>query len=359
MLYSIVIKVTSISKNKILIYILSGQDSFSLHRSLEEIKSEVGDQAALETNTSTLDGQKLTLEELRNVCETVPFLSEKRLVIVHGLLEKFGQKGRPRRRAIKKQANNQPDKHKEYGDYIGRVPETTLLVLIEDRLNSNNPLFKALSSKATVKTFPLFREPQVREWVQKRVSEEGGSISPRAVSLLTRLVGSNLWTMSSEISKLVLFVQDRRIEEEDIKIVVSYTRQVSVFNMIDAILEFRAELAEQLLQQLLQSGAAPTYLMTMLARQVQLIVRTKELKSQKLSNAAIQTKLGLNSEFVVRKTLEQASRFSLPRLREVYHHLLETDLSIKTGRYEAELALTILVAELCQRNKTPAIRHRY
>ena len=53
----------------------------------------------------------------------------------------------------------------------------------------------------------------------------------------------------------------------------------------------------------------------------------------------------------MRKTLEQASRFSLPRLREVYHHILDTDLSIKTGRYDAELALTILVAELGQRTR--------
>jgi len=75
-----------------------------------------------------------------------------------------------------------------------------------------------------------------------------------------------------------------------------------------------------------------------------------------MSRTEIQSKLGVNSEYVVRKTLEQASRYSLPRLREVYHRLLETDLSIKTGKYDAELALNILVAELSRRAKTTVAR---
>ena len=51
----------------------------------------------------------------------------------------------------------------------------------------------------------------------------------------------------------------------------------------------------------------------------------------------------------MRRTLEQAARYPMPRLKEIYHKLLETDLSIKTGKFDGELALTILVAELCQR----------
>ena len=65
----------------------------------------------------------------------------------------------------------------------------------------------------------------------------------------------------------------------------------------------------------------------------------------------IQNKLGLTSDFALRKTLERADRYPLARLKEVYHKLLEADLSIKTGKYEGELALNILFAELCQGRK--------
>jgi len=160
--------------------------------------------------------------------------------------------------------------------------------------------------------------------------------------------------MASEIKKLVLFTSGCRIEEGDVKTLVSYAQQASVFAMVDAIVEFKAELAEQLLQRLLQAGAAPAYLLVMLSRQVQMIVRARELRNQGKPGIEIQRKLGLTSEFALRKTLEQASRYSFPRLKEVYRQLLEADLSIKTGKYDAELALNILVAELCQRARTPA-----
>ena len=332
-------------------YILSGPDDFSLAQSLEEVKRDIGDQAILSASTTTLEGQQVTLDQLRTVCETVPFLAGRRLVIIKGLLERF----EPRSRASRQQKTtrtNRQDEYKSFGSYIAQIPDSTVLVLIEGRITNNNPLFKELADKAVVKSFPLLRDTQLRQWIQRRVAEEASSISPQAVDSLTKLVGSNLWIMASEINKLVLFASGRRIEEEDVKTIVSYAQQASVFVMVDAIVEFKAELAEQLLEQLLQRGAAPAYLLTMLSRQVQMIVRARELRKQGKPKIEIQNRLGLTSEFALRKTLEQASRYSLPRLKEVYYQLLEADLSIKTGKYHGELALNILVAELCQRRKT-------
>ncbi|MFC2005496.1 DNA polymerase III subunit delta [Chloroflexota bacterium] len=331
-------------------YILSGQDEFSIAQSLEDIKKEIGDSTVLAASTTTLDGQQVTLDQLRAICETAPFLSEKRLVIIEGLLGRF----EPRGRAIsqrKTTQTRQQDGYKSLSAYVAEIPDSTVIVLVESRVMNNNPLLRELKDKAVVKYFPLLRDTKLRQWIQRRVTEEGGSVSPQAVELMTRLVGSNLWIMASEIDKLILFTSGRRIEEEDVKRVVSHIQQVNVFAMVDAIVEFKAELAEQLLQQLLQRGAAPVYLLTMLSRQVRMIVRARELRKQGKSKIEIQSKLGLTAEFALRKTLEQAGRYTLPRLKEVYNQLLETDLSIKTGRCDAELALNILVAELSQRRR--------
>jgi DNA polymerase-3 subunit delta len=221
--------------------------------------------------------------------------------------------------------------------------------LIEESIASSNPLYKAVAKKATVKDFPVLKDAKLREWVQKRVVEEGGDITPRAANLLVRLVGSNLWAMSGEVNKLVLYTAGRRIEEDDVRTMVGYTEQYSVFNMVDAILEFRAEQAEQYLQQQLDAGAAPVYLLTMLARQVRLIVLSKELNAKKVPRAEMMKRLGVTNDFVVRKTQEQANRYSMERLKEVYHKILECDVSIKTGKLPEELSLNILVAELARK----------
>jgi len=333
------------------LYILLGQDDFSLGESLEEIKRGIGDQALLAANTTILDGQQMTLDQLTTVAETLPFLAERRLVIINGLLERFEPKGKSHRQRKITDVTNRQNEYKSLGACISKIPDSTILVLIDSNITSNNPLFRELSDKAEVRSFPLLRGARLRQWIQRRVIEEGGSISPQAVDLLAKLVGGNLWIMVSEINKLVLFTSGRRIEEENVNRIVSYAQQANVFAMVDAILEFKLGVAEQSLQWLLQRGATSAYLLVMLSRQVQMIVRAKELRNQGKPKMEIQNKLGLTSEFALRKTLEQAERYPLERLKEVYCKLLEADLSIKTGKCEGELALNILFAELYRRGE--------
>ena len=333
-----------------MLHMLLGQDDYSLNESLREIKRAIGDQTLLAANTTTLDGQQMTLDQLKSVCETLPFLTEKRLVIVNGLLERFDSKGKSSRQKKTSAVINRQNECQALAAYISKLPDSTILVLVGNKIADKNPLFSELSAKAKIKLFPLLRGVRLRQWIQEQVKKEGGSISPQAIDLLAKLVGSNLWIMTNEISKLSQFTSGRRIEEEDVKTAVSYAQQVNVFAMVDAILEFKISLAEQSLHQLLQRGASSVYLLVMLSRQVRMIVRVKELKKQRKPERDIRAKLGLFAEFVWRKTIEQAERYPLERIKAVYPKLLEADLSIKTGKYDGQLALNILIAELCRRD---------
>jgi len=328
------------------LYVLLGEDDFSRRQALEEIKRGLGDQA-LPANITVLDGRQVSLAQLRSVGETVPFLAEKRLVVVEGLLARFEPGGRSGRGRKARPPTNRENEYKLLADCLGSLPESTIVVLVDGKITSQNPLYGALSGKAKVRRFPPLRGDKLRQWIEKQVKREGGTISPQAVSLLAGLVGSNLWVMASEITKLALLTSGRRIEEEDVRRLVSSAQEANVFAMVDAILASRPGVSERLLEQLLREGAAPTYLLFMLSRQVRLIVRAKELRSRGESEAGIQSRLGLSSEFAWRRTLEQAQRFPLSRVKEMYRKLLEADLAIKTGRYEGELALNMLVAELC------------
>jgi len=334
-----------------LLYILLGQDDFSLRQSLEEIKVGMGDQTLLATNTTTFDGQQLTLDQLRTVCETVPFLAERRLVIVNGLLGRFEPKSKSGRQVRTTHIVNRQNEYKSFSSYITQIPDSTTLVLVDGRIRSNNPLLREVSAKAQIKSFPLLKNARLQQWIGRRVKREGGSISVEAVNLLAKLIGSDLWIMASEINKLALFTSGRRIEEEDVKQLVSQAQEANVFTMVDAILEFKAGVAEQLLQRLLEGGAAPAYLLVMLSRQVRMIVQAKELRRQRKPEAEIQNRLGLTSEFALRKVLEQTGRYPMRQIVEVYYKLLETDLFIKTGKYGGELALNLLIADLCQRRR--------
>jgi DNA polymerase-3 subunit delta len=337
-----------------LLYVLFGEDDFSLRQALGEIKKGIGDATALMSNTTVLDGRQVTAEQLQAACDAVPFLADKRLVIVEGLLERFEPGGRNNRKKSSRQADIKQEDFKAIADAVKQLPEFTELVLIGGRIGERNPLLRELSAVARVRSFPLLKEPQLRQWIERRVTAAGGSISPQAVGLLVRFVGNDLWIMAGEVDKLVLFAGGRSIEEADIKAVVSYAQEASVFSMVDAIMEGRVAAAQGLLQQLLKQGAAPAHLLVMLSRQVRIIFQIREMRGRRMARNEIQNRLGLTSDFVLRKAWEQADRYTPARLREVYHRLLEADLSIKTGKYDGELALSILVAELGQRGAVSA-----
>ncbi len=330
-----------------MLHVLLGEDDYSIRQALEEIKKTIGDETALLTNTTVLDGRQISLDQLHSACETVPFLSEKRLVVVEGLLGRFEPAGRTRKKKAGNNSGN--DDIKAFVASMKQLPEFTELVLVDGKTGGNNPLLRELMTVTRVRSFPLLRDSQLKQWIAQIVTDAGNTISPQAVNSLVGFVGNDLWLMSNEIEKLMVYAAGRRIEEDDVKALVSNAREAGVFAMVDAIIELRARKAQEYLQQLLRQGAAPAQLLVMISRQVRIIFQIKELRNQKKTRAEIQKKLGLTSDFVLNKAWEQSDRYSSTRLREVYHRLLETDLSIKTGKYDGDLALDILIAELAQK----------
>jgi len=326
-------------------YILYGQDDFSLHQAVEGIKADLGDSEMLAVNTSSLDGQHLTLNELRNQCDAAPFLSSHRLVIVDGLLRRFEpRQSKPRPGKGITKSKNELGEWEGLASYIKQMSQTAVLMLIEGKISGNNPLLRKLSPLAKVKAFPLLRGRSLKNWIQQRVINENGSIASEAVDLLAQLIGGNLWAMNNEIQKLLLYTQGRPISEDNVRQLVSYSQEASIFPLVDAILEGQSGIAQRTLHQLYQEGASPTYVLAMITRQFRLIALAKELSS--LSRQELHDKLGLASSYSLDKTLNQAKLYDFERIKQAYAKLLETDLDIKTGKYNDKLALELLVTEL-------------
>ncbi|RLC71595.1 MAG: DNA polymerase III subunit delta, partial [Chloroflexi bacterium] len=68
-----------------MLYILYGEDDFSLQEWLSELKEGA--------DVQVLAVEKLTLGELLRIGGTLPFLAPRRLVIVEGLLSRFEPRG--------------------------------------------------------------------------------------------------------------------------------------------------------------------------------------------------------------------------------------------------------------------------
>ena len=325
-------------------HILYGQDDFSLCQAVEKIKAGLGDWEMLATSTTNLEAQHLTLSELRNKCDAAPFLSSRRLVIVDGLLGRFEVK-QSRPRSGRGKSGNGLGEWEGLASYIKQMPATTVLMLVDGEMKGHNPLLKKLSQLAEVRTFPLLRGRDLKAWIQQRVREEGGDITPQAVNLLAEFIGGDLWAMNSEIQKLLLYSQERPISEDDVRQLVSYVQEANIFALVDAVAEGRTESAQRILHRLYHEGVAPIYILAMITRQFRLIAQAKDL-GPGLSRLQIQDRLGLKSSYSLDKTLAQAKLYDFEGIKRAYDKLLETDLAIKTGKYSDQLALELLVTEL-------------
>jgi DNA polymerase III subunit delta len=325
-------------------YILCGQDDFSLRQALQQIKADLGDPEIVATNTAVLEGQHLSVAELRTKCDAAPFLSPHRLVIVEGLLARFEPKeGRPRSGRVK--SKNGLGDWEGLDSYVKQIPETTVLVLIDTEVKAGNPLLKKLSPLAKVQTFPLLKGKGVEAWIRQRVKKQGGNITPQAVSVLAELVGGDLWAMDGEIQKLLLYGRERPINEDDVRKLVSCVQEANIFALVDAVAEGRTEQAQKILHRLYDEGETPIHILTMITRQFRLIALAIDLRKG-LSRPQIQDKLGLKASYAVDKTLSQAKLYDFEGIKRAYDKLLQTDLAIKTGRYGDKLALELLVTEL-------------
>ena len=322
-----------------MIYILFGADSFSLRNRLTEIRASLGEDESVALNTNSFEGQQLTLSELAMACEALPFLGSYRLVIVEGLLGRFGKKEGGQKGGLGEWTG--------LDGHLSAMPQTTTLVLVDGELQKTNPLLKRLASISRVEQFPPMKRQELLRWVHSQVTERDATITAEAVNLLVDFTGDNLWALSSEIEKLCLYARGRRIEVDDIRQVTAYAREASIFALVDAIVERRASVAMRSLHQSLTEGMTPAYVLVMLTRQLRLMVQAKGLQQSGLSPVEKQRQLGVSANYPMQRLLRQAAAYPMLRLVEVYERLLETDTAIKTGRRNDKLALDLLVAEVC------------
>jgi DNA polymerase-3 subunit delta len=346
-----------------MIYVLYGEDGFSAQETLQGLYAAVGPRDLWESNVTQMDGAGFNWAEFAAMVHTVPFLAERRLVVVRGLLATTEpQRGAPRRspRSTSRggaRQKNEASPAAKLTDALGDLPPTSDIAFVDERLSTNNPLLQALRPLAQIHDFPVLRRDDLARWVQERMSQKGGSIIPQAVAELVELVGGNLWAMDTELEKLVTYCGDRPADPQDVRNLVTSARVGSIFALVDAIMERSTSAAIGLMEQLLQAGNSGSSLLGLIARQARLVALAHELVAERLPQTEWGGRLGVPQGFVVRKTAEQARRFSPEQVRTLYELLVEADLAMKTGHATDELALVDLIAGLAAPRRSSVSPH--
>jgi DNA polymerase-3 subunit delta len=309
-------------------YVFHGDDEHSKRVTLADLQKKLGDPSLLDLNTIRFRAKNLSFAQLQHACDSIPFLAEKRLVIVEELL------------------GNQPAYLEELVAYLPSLPETTRLVFMESRpIKDTHPVVKLAkeSKKGYVKLFTRPEGGRLEAWIRQKVEADGGNIAPRAAHLLALNVGNDLALLANEIEKLVLYKGQETIEPQDVSLLCSFVAEANIFELVDALGSRHGRSAARLLQSKLDEGTDPAYLFAMFVRQFRLLIQVKELAEAGLRPPEIASRLNIHN-YVTGKIYQQSHNFSLDQLETIYAHLLELDVAIKTGRTDMITALSLLVA---------------
>ena len=332
-----------------MIYLIYGEDSLSVEETLASLRADPGADELYDVNTTMLNGAAVSPEELEAAWSTIPFMADKRIVVVRNLLARMeqGRRGgaaRPRR---------MDEEWADIGERLARVPESTDLIFVDAAVSRGNPLLRAIRPLAQVHEFRL---PSLREmpgWVRRRADKLGAAIEPSAISALVEAIGNDTRLVDMELQKLALYRSggrsDGMIRRQDVEAMVSYVREANIFAAVDAALEGRAGIALRMAHQFLDAGRPPTYVITMIARQVRFLILAKDLKARGFGQDEIGSMLSIRG-YPLTKTMQQEGRFSAERLVEIHRRLIEADLSIKTGAADEEMALDTLIIALSERS---------
>lgn len=274
-------------------------------------------------------------DDLNNAINAMPFLAKRRLVLLANPSAKY----------------NNPSIRKRFLEFLEKMQDTTRLVMYEsvDPRDAEKHWLVKWAEKndklIQTKAYMLPRLKDMTGWIVNETKNQGGQIEPRAAEMLKEMVGVDTRQAGMEIAKLLAYVNwARPIASQDVEAVCIVTSQQSVFDFVDALANGNGKSAQHLLHRLLEDED-PFSLWGMVVRQFRLLIQAREILDNRGNQNDVARALGVHP-FVAEKTTQQAARFSIESLENIYHRLLNIDEGVKTSQVTLDLAMDTLVVEL-------------
>lgn len=322
-------------------YILHGDDSISRDAALTRMREAMGEDGDL--NRSEFDGAQASVAEVLAAVRSLPFLAEKRLVIVKGLISHATRKGAG---AAGKAAADR------LIEELPRLPAFARLALVENEtLSANNRVLKAARTMPNGYIAGFSKPQNLANWIKQRAEAEyGAAITARAAYAIATVVNDDLLRAESELHKLVCYVDgEREIDEDDVALLSPYVPAANVFEMVDALANGDGKRALELIHQSLRHdpGDPGFRLFALIARQFRLLSMTRDHLDQGggAQGGTIARVVGV-PPFVAGKLAAQSRRFKAAQLDAILKRLQRYDQEMKTGRIAPRLALDLLVTSL-------------
>ena len=285
---------------------------------------EIAERTRFESRAAGFCIPKVSVGEIIDLAETMPFLSDKRAIIIENspFFKSEGEK---------------------IAEYLNAVPETTYLVFVEESVDKRSKLYKSIAKNGCVVELNGLSEDKIITWILGILKKDNKKITQSTMHYLLDKIGTDMENIRTEVEKLICYCYDREvITNEDIDAVCVTQINNQIFEMLDAMANKRQKTALQLYYNLLALKEPPMRILFLIGRQFNLLLQARMLKQKGYGDRAIAEKIGV-PPFAATKYLNQASKFKLADLRQAVDECVEADEAVKSGNRNDRLSVELII----------------
>ena len=308
------------------IYLLYGEERYLKKQYTDRLrKAMCGEDDNM--NTHFYEGKDVPVGEIIDLAETLPFLAPRRVIFISnsGLFKSGGEK---------------------MAEYLAAPNETTFFVFTESEVDKRSKLYKTAQANGTVVEFAVQDETTLKRWIAGILNREGKKITESTVQLFLTKTGTDMENIQMELEKLICYCMDKEvITNEDVEAVCTNRIGNHIFDMINAIANKQTKQALDLYYDLLALKEPPMRILFLIARQCNMLLQVKEMKSRGYDNKTIGSKIGV-PPFIAGKYITQASHFKTGDLKAAVRQCVEAEEAVKTGRINDMMSVELLIVSV-------------
>lgn len=325
------------------IYLIYGRETYLMDSSINRIKKNMNS-AMIDFNLSVLNGEEVGIRELINNIETLPFMDEKKIVIVENL-EIF--KG--------KRKNFSESDEKYLIQALENIPETTVLIFMLDTdPDKRKSLFKTIKKNGNIIDVNKISDIDLFQWVRNKFAQHSVKIENSQIMYFIDVKGYRdknsdlrLNDLENEIEKIAMFLgRDSVVTNEAIDEMTMKKSENDLFRFIDSIVKKDANSAILIFEDMVNDGESILGIYAMLGREFKILLQMKSIKKKGIKPEQAAKLLNIHP-FTAKKAYRQSDSIEEGVVKSVVKYISDADYRIKNGLIDPRLSMEILIANFC------------
>ncbi|MCA0986109.1 DNA polymerase III subunit delta [Guptibacillus algicola] len=320
------------------VYLLTGTEAFLINDLVKLIIDKGLPKEEREFGLATYDLNETPVQEAIEEAETMPFLGEKRVVVLKN----------PSFLTAVKDKSKVEHNLDSLVNYAGNPSPFTILIIEApyEKLDERKKLVKSLKKAGAFVKAEALEDRHLGDWLQQRARELHVTLDKAGEERLVQLIGSHLMLLKQEIDKMALYVgEGGTVNEEVVDLLVARTLENDIFALIDRIVRKDLNTAFRILYDLLKINEEPIKILSLIGRQFRIIYQVSELAKRGYGQKQMASQLKLHP-YAVKIAHQQSKAFNEDQLLYILDQIAETDYEMKTGQMEKKLLLELLLTKI-------------